>query len=488
MSLLLKVVLAFGSVYFTYSTVRKSREAARRHRFQVEHNCAEPPVIRNILPCGIERLLRILFFKGDLLDDYFTPLFKRYGSTHKAHELAGTVISTDDPQNTQAVLATKFKDFEVGELRREVFAPLIGKGIFTSDGEAWEHSRALIRPQFSKAQISDLDVAERHMQKIFDALPVDDSGWTSEVDLSKAFVRFTLDTATEFLFGASSDSILGGFSLTPDETGPDSPTARSILMANIRRDIGGDDGPMDFVSAFNTAAQDLGLRWQTLFGLLGRRRFRKARDAVYTFADRYVDKALHPEKGSIQDNLKSESTHERYILLNELAAEIRDPLELRNQLLHVLIGGKDTTAALLSWVFSLLPRHPEVFSRLRSEILSVFGLDGSLEEITFEKLKSISYLQYVIKETLRLYPIVPMNSRTAVRDTILPVGGGPNRDRPIAIMKGDIVMWSPYHMHRREDIWGSDAAEFKPERWENLKSGWFYLPFNGGPRTCLGRE
>ena len=43
-------------------------------------------------------------------------------------------------------------------------------------------------------------------------------------------------------------------------------------------------------------------------------------------------------------------------------------------------------------------------------------------------------------------------------------------------------------MHRREDLYGSDAAEFRPERWETIRPGWEYLPFNGGPRICLGRK
>jgi cytochrome P450 len=43
-------------------------------------------------------------------------------------------------------------------------------------------------------------------------------------------------------------------------------------------------------------------------------------------------------------------------------------------------------------------------------------------------------------------------------------------------------------MHRRTDIYGPDALEFKPERWETLRPGWAYLPFNGGPRICVGQQ
>jgi cytochrome P450 len=67
-------------------------------------------------------------------------------------------------------------------------------------------------------------------------------------------------------------------------------------------------------------------------------------------------------------------------------------------------------------------------------------------------------------------------------DTTLPLGGGPDGKSPIFVPKGQMVIYQVYVMHRRTDLYGEDAQEFKPERWENLRPGWQYLPFNGGPR------
>lgn len=76
--------------------------------------------------------------------------------------------------------------------------------------------------------------------------------------------------------------------------------------------------------------------------------------------------------------------------------------------------------------------------------------------------------------------------------TTLPVGGGPDGRSPVFVKKGTAVGYSVYVMHRRKDIYGEDADEFRPERWEgdelrNIHS-YAYLPFNGGPRICLGRK
>lgn len=96
---------------------------------------------------------------------------------------------------------------------------------------------------------------------------------------------------------------------------------------------------------------------------------------------------------------------------------------------------------------------------------------------------------------LRLYPSVPVNSRSAVRATTLPRGGGPDGASPIFITKGEAVGYCAYAMHRRKDLYGADADVFRPERWavtadDNLakRIGWGYIPFNGGPRLCLGRK
>ena len=78
-----------------------------------------------------------------------------------------------------------------------------------------------------------------------------------------------------------------------------------------------------------------------------------------------------------------------------------------------------------------------------------------------------------------------------MKTTTLPVGGGPSGTAPILVRKGEAVGYCVYAMHRRKDIYGPDADEFRPERWEDdtLKNvGWGYLPFNGGPRICLGQE
>lgn len=92
---------------------------------------------------------------------------------------------------------------------------------------------------------------------------------------------------------------------------------------------------------------------------------------------------------------------------------------------------------------------------------------------------------------LRLYPSVPLNNREAIKTTILPTGGGSTGTSPILVRKGELVVYSQYVNSRMKSIYGDDAYEFRPERWETGELsdiGWAYFPFSGGPRQCLGED
>ena len=126
---------------------------------------------------------------------------------------------------------------------------------------------------------------------------------------------------------------------------------------------------------------------------------------------------------------------------------------------------------------------------MREEIIERYA-DGATE-ISFETLKQCEYLKAVINETLRLYPSVPRNGRFANKNTTLPRGGGPDGMSPILIKQGQAVMYSIYSTQRDPKYYGKDADVFRPERWfepETRKLGWAFLPFNGGPRICLGQQ
>ena len=160
----------------------------------------------------------------------------------------------------------------------------------------------------------------------------------------------------------------------------------------------------------------------------------------------------------------------------------------------MLIAGRDTTASTLSWTIYEISKKPECVQRLRAEIAQFVGLEGDAtwRHPSFADLKAMKYLQHVLNETLRMYPVLPFNVRMALRDTTLPRGGGPDGNDRVAVCKDTPVAYSTLLLQRRPDLYPPhlpDPAVFAPERWEQWQpKPWHYIPFNGGPRICIGQQ
>lgn len=372
---------------------------------------------------------------------------------------------TADPENIKALLAHQFNDFELG-LRHSHFKPLLGSGIFTLDNAAWKHSRALLRPNFSREKVAHTMALEKHVQNLFKHIRKYNG---QPLDLQEYFYRLTVDTSTEFLFGQSVFTLLDS----------------SIGAHKTERF----EGESQFYEAFNSAQETCATRaWlQHLYWLCNPRHFKDAIKIVHNFADYYVRIALSMTSDEIE-----KASQDGYIFLYELVKETRDPVLLRDQLLNIMIAGRDTTAGLMSFTMYELLKNPEAWAKIRQEVDLKFGSGKSArtDQITFETLKKCTYLKSVISEILRLYPSVPINYRFANKNTTLPRGGGADGDRPVLIRKGQGVGYLISATHRNMKYYGKDAHEFVPERWNDrsMKPGWAYLPFNGGPRICLGQQ
>lgn len=395
------------------------------------------------------------------------------------------IIVTQDPENLKAVLATKFKDFSFAE-RAYHMIPVIGSGIFTQDGEVWKHSRAMLRPQFSKEQVSRLEHILAHVGELINSIDQQHG----LVNMVPMFHMLTMDTATEFLFGESVNSLK--FSGIKDSNG--SNRGSFVTTKEGKRVYAA-----DFVESY-TYLNDYAMKRIVLNSMYGLLRFiqpgfEKHLDASHAFIDFYVDRALQSTAVEKSEDENANGS-DGYVFSYELAKETRDPVAIRDQCFNILIAGRDTTASTLSFAFYYFALLPDTWKKCRDEVLGMFAPEDGDEQITYESLRRLKYLQMFIKEVLRLHPVVPFNVRTAAKDTTLPRGGGPNEDQPVFVPKGTAVNYSVYVMHRDKGIYGPDADEFKPERWDadNNKDRnsamytWGYLPFNGGPRICLGQQ
>lgn len=450
--------------FITYKVLHSQLQKRRNNVAAAARGCLPPPTLRSTNLLGTSRLKEsIAATRDDRGPQFFINAIDSLGAdvhTCRVPILDYTVIVTRDPENVKAVFSAG-ADFDISAIRASAFMPLLGQGIFTSRGEQWKHSRTLVRPQFSREQIADLELEETHVKAMMRKLPVGEKGWTETVDLQPLFFSFTLDTTTEFLYGQSVHSQAGH-------------VGQGVL------DGVAFGAHLDAAKLYVEKRGTLGrFSW-----LLNSKEFRAHCAAIHKTVDQFVAMRLHPDakRSQLEDGARN-----KFVLVDELAKQMQDPSRLRNETLHILVAGRDTTGALLSWMFYFLARHPGVFEKLRNVVLNEFG-PSVTGDVAFEKLRSCQYLQFCINEALRVASIVPLNDRSANRDTVLPRGGGPDGRSPVFVPKGGQVLMPLYAMQHRADIWGDDVEEFKPERWEGRKAGWEFVPFGGGARKCLGRK
>ncbi|PQE29240.1 glycoside hydrolase family 20 protein [Rutstroemia sp. NJR-2017a BBW] len=373
-------------------------------------------------------------------------------------------IFTAEPENIKAILATQFTDYGKGKPFHEDWKDFLGDSIFTTDLDQWHDSRQLIRPQFIKDRVSDLDVFERHVQILIRKIKEEGKKWDGsqggEIDVSDLFFRYTLDAATDFLLGRSVDSLEIPAGEFADAFGEVQRVQSIIARAGFVT--------LSFIAPLNR--------------LVPRKSFYQGLDVINQFVNPFIDEALQLSPDELATKTKTE---EGYTFLHALASYTRDRKMLRDQLVAVLLAGRDTTAATLSWTFYELARHPEAFHKLREEIIAKVGLEDAP---TYQHLKDMKYLQNTMHETLRLYPAVPFNVRLALKDTTLPTGGGPDGLSPIGILKDTPIGYSTIVMQRRADL-TPDVDSFNPDRWTTWQpKPWQYVPFNGGPRICIGQQ
>ena len=163
----------------------------------------------------------------------------------------------------------------------------------------------------------------------------------------------------------------------------------------------------------------------------------------------------------------------------------------------LLFAGQDTSAATLSWTMHLLSLHPSIQEKLAMEIREKCQDHRCSDDGLFTKdfVMSLTYLDAVIKESMRLYPVAPYIIRNLTQDTSIPPEDSDNADISTVLPKGSLAFVSIYALHRNPKLWHR-ASDFVPERWidpklkdldEGQESG-AYMPFAYGPRNCVGQD
>ncbi|TBU33844.1 cytochrome P450 monooxygenase pc-3 [Dichomitus squalens] len=402
--------------------------------------------------------------------DFLFRLSEIWGNTFSFEAYGLKRMVTTEPEHIKAILATNFNNFEKGPGFREQMQSLLGVGVFNADDELWKFHRSMTRPFFSKDRIGHFENFDRHATDALQQMKARmREGYA--VDWQDLISRFTLDSASEFLFGQDVRSLAKGL--------PYPPTADVRFVQPEE-----DEFSTSFLAAQLVAA--------------GRGKFQEAWGLSEFWKDKVIphkagiDKLINPiveDALRTKADMETKEVTEEDTLLSFLLKVTDDRQIIHDEILNILIAGRDTTASTLTFAVYRLAEHPDILRRLREEILSVVG---PTRRPSYEDIRNMKYLRAVINETLRLYPPVPVNNRCAIKDTVLPATA---TQPPIFVPAGMKCVYSVFMVHRRKDLWGPDALKFDPDRFLDERvqkyltpNPFIFLPFNAGPRICLGQQ
>ncbi len=350
----------------------------------------------------------------------------------------------NSPDTVEHVLVTRNDLYErKSPYMRKALEPLLGDGLFASDGATWKKRRAIQAPAFSGANLrrfaATMTACAEEMRE----------AWRARRDAAPLRVLPEMGKLTAEIIGRTMFGDALGAERTARLVG-----SFSAYQAGIEQfDLGAFFG---LPAWFPRTPQ-----WKSAM---------RAAAAVHDIVDEVIRKRLgeEPDGATLLG-----------LLLQNHESRVAGGLTLqqvRNEAVVIFMAGHETTANALAWTWYLLALHPEAEARLHAELARVLGARAP----GHDDVPALKFTRAVIEEAMRLYPPVPILSRECLADDVI-------RGRPVP--KGSTMMVVPWLLHRHALLW-ERPHEFVPERftdaWPTRHAKFSYVPFSAGPRICLG--
>ncbi len=369
---------------------------------------------------------------------FVTDMQPEFGDFHYAQfGWIGFYIITD-PDLMHEILVERPEEFYKLKLIKYALGPFLGNGLLTNEGDSWKKQRKLAQPAFHYKRIESYgDIMVDYTRRML-------ANWrTGEArQLDREMMKLTLNIVAKTLFDAN-------VSGEADHVGD---LLTRILEASNDRINSAVPLP-DWLPTPKT------------------RQMHKDIAELDVIIQRFIDERRQSseDKGDLLSML---------LQARDDDGSGMDDKQLHDELMTIFLAGHETTAMNLTWTWYLLMQHPEIMTRLKTEVDSVLGDRPA----TMADLPKLKYTDMVVKESMRLYPPAPSVGREPIHDVQL---GG------YTIPKGALLTLSIYGLHRNPKVFPNPEV-FDPERFspENEKSipRYGYLPFGAGPRVCIGNS
>lgn len=376
-------------------------------------------------------------FRRDILSSQPARLYRAWMAEFRTPFFRSYLCN--DPALVNRILVERPDDFPKSNRIREGLNPLLGNSVFVTNGELWKRQRRLIDPAFEGGRLRDT----------FPAMVA--AGRASAARLRPGVVE-----VEEEMSHAAADVIFRTLFSIPIEH--EVATAVFHEFRAYQR-----TQPLLNIAAFLPLP-----RWMPRFH---RRATLRSAALIRGLIARLCEtRAAEIAAGTAPDDLATKIMTAR----DPQSGESFTTAEMVDQVAIFFLAGHETSASALAWALYLLALYPDVQDRVAAEA------DSLGQDIEFSQLSRLKFTRDVFRETLRLYPPVPM----MVRENTCPEDMRDRKVRP-----GAQMVLSPWHLHRHERIW-SRPDDFDPDRWQREENRACmrdaYLPFSAGPRVCTG--
>lgn len=350
--------------------------------------------------------------------------------------------------------------------------PWLGLGLLTSDGAKWHSRRKMLTPAFHFKILEDFLVIMNEQSSILTDKLGKLKPHNNSINMFPQITYCALDIICESAMGRNVNA----------QGDSDSPYIRSLFKAS---DIIFQRQKTPWI--WNDLAFYLRpMGWE----------FRKALNVLHGFTEGVITdrKQLYKEEKAKKASSKTSENEEDLVIgtkkrlaFLDLLLDVSDDgrvlsdLDIREEVDTFMFEGHDTTAANMSFTLYVLASHPEYQAKVQEELDSIFG-DNPDRPASMDDLSNMKYLEACIKESLRLYPSVPLMSRTIHEDTVI--------ENQLVPAETTVIMFN-YLLHRDPEQF-PDPEVFKPDRFLNnnirQRHAYSYVPFSAGPRNCIGQK
>ncbi|XP_060804887.1 cytochrome P450 4C1 [Amyelois transitella] len=356
-------------------------------------------------------------------------------------------VVVTNPQDVQIVLDSCLeKDYTYKFLRA-----WLGNGLFVAPLDLWKSHRRVILPIFQNRLIEDF-IENFGKQGSILVQRLENEVGKSEFDVFKYITSCMLDIVFETAMGERMDV-------------QHNPDTRYLRARNY------------VMSVINMRLFKPWMQPDALFHLT---KYSKLQKESIDITHKFTEEVVTRKRKAYENGVIHKGCKDLLELLLSRGTKFTDE-ELREHIDSITIAGNDTTALVISYVLQILGHHQKEQQLVYEELQQIFGSSSRLPNK--EDLMKMEYMERVIKETMRLFTVVPIIARKTLKEVKL---------SSITLPPGISCAVVPFAMHRSKKLWGPDVDDFNPDRFlpENCanRHPCAFIPFSYGARNCIGRH